>query len=185
MNAQEILAEVEKFGATLVVLDGKLKATPPGVLPSDLKAAIRERAPEIKAALLTVPPPDAPEVPDAGRAAWTRDTVPESRHPLIPPEVRAKIGAVEAERVARLDERYERERCIGRAYEIDPTARIPENSPARALIRLCREFGVELKLEPDGMVLAVRPWRSLLTALEAHVDEVALLLAAEWNGDDA
>jgi len=35
------------------------------------------------------------------------------------------------------------------------------------------------------MVLVVRPWRSLLTALEAHVDEVALLLAAEWNGDDA
>jgi hypothetical protein len=63
MNAQEILAEVEKFGATLVVLDGKLKATPPGVLPSDLKAAIRERAPEIKAALLTVPPPTRPRFP--------------------------------------------------------------------------------------------------------------------------
>jgi len=167
------------------VLDGKLKATPPGVLPSDLKAAIRERAPEIKAALLIVPSPNAPEVPDAGRAAWTRDTEPDSRHPLIPPEVRAKIEAVEAERVARLDEGYERDRHIGRGYEVDPTTRILENSPARALIRLCREFGVELKLEPDGMVLAVRPWRSLLTALEAHVDEVALLLAAEWNGDDA
>ncbi len=173
MNAQEILAKVEKLGATLVVLDGKLKATPPGVLPSDLKAAIRERAPEIKAALLIVPSSNAPEVPD------------DSRHPLIPPEVRAKIEAVEAERVARLDEGYERDRRIGRGYEVDPTTRILENSPARALIRLCREFGVELKLEPDGMVLAVRPWRSLLTALEAHVDEVALLLAAEWNGDDA
>jgi hypothetical protein len=184
MNAQEILAEVEKFGATLLVLDGKLKATPPGVLPSDLKTAIRERAPEIKAALLTVPSPDAPEVPDVG-GTWTRDTVPDTRHPLIPPEVRAKIKAVEAERVAKLDERYERDRHIGRGYDVDPAARIPENSPARTLIRLCREFGVALKLEPDGMVLVVRPWRSLLTALEAHVDDVAVLIASEWNGDDA
>jgi hypothetical protein len=185
MNTQEILAEVEKFGAMLVVLDGKLKATPPGVLPSNLKAAIRQRAPEIKAALLTVPSPDAPGVADAGRAAWTRDTVPDNRHPLISAEVRSKIEAVETERIARLDERYESDRGIGRGYDVDLTARIPKNSPARTLIRLCREFGVVLKLHPDGMVLVVRPWRSLLTALEAHVDDVAVLLAAEWNGDDA
>ena len=76
MNAQEILVEVEKFGAALVVLDGKLKAMPPVVLPAYLKAAIRERASEIKAALLTVVSPDATEVPDTSRAEQDRDSLP-------------------------------------------------------------------------------------------------------------
>jgi hypothetical protein len=35
--------------------------------------------------------------PAANRAAWTRNVSPDSRHPLIPPEVRAKIEAVEPE----------------------------------------------------------------------------------------
>jgi hypothetical protein len=51
MNAQEILIEAEKFGVTLVVVDGKLKATPPGALPPDLKSAVLERVDEIKARL--------------------------------------------------------------------------------------------------------------------------------------
>jgi len=58
VNVQEILLEVKKFGVALAVFDGKLKATPPGVLPDYLKAAIREQATEIKAALLAVPSPD-------------------------------------------------------------------------------------------------------------------------------
>ena len=33
MNVQDILLEVQKFGASLAIFDGKLKATPPGVLP--------------------------------------------------------------------------------------------------------------------------------------------------------
>lgn len=31
------------------------------------------------------------------RPAWTRTITPDSRHPLIPPEVRAKIEAIETE----------------------------------------------------------------------------------------
>ncbi len=34
--------------------------------------------------------------PDGVRAAWTRSVTPDSRSPLIPPEVRAKIEAIEA-----------------------------------------------------------------------------------------
>ena len=99
MNAQEILIEAEKFGATLVVVDGKLKATPPGLLPSDLKTAIRERASEIRAALLAVHlAADAKPANSAvGRATWPRSVVPDSRHPLIPTEARVKIEAIEVE----------------------------------------------------------------------------------------
>jgi hypothetical protein len=48
MTAQEILHHARRAGATLFVIGGKLKAAPAGALPPDLKAAIRERAAEIK-----------------------------------------------------------------------------------------------------------------------------------------
>lgn len=90
MNAiGQLLAEVARLGGELVVVDDRLKLRPPGVLPLDLKTTIRERAVEIKAAL------------QAGqsepRATWPRDVRANSRHPLIPPEVRAKLEAIEAD----------------------------------------------------------------------------------------
>jgi tubulysin polyketide synthase-like protein len=51
MNAQQILDQVYRLDAKLIVIDGKLKASPPGVLPPELKATIRDRAAEIKAHL--------------------------------------------------------------------------------------------------------------------------------------
>jgi hypothetical protein len=51
MNAQEILAQVHRLDAELIVIDGKLKVSPAGVLPPELKAAVRARAAEIKAHL--------------------------------------------------------------------------------------------------------------------------------------
>ena len=51
MNAGEILADVRRCGVELFVLDGRLKASSPGVLPAELKAVIREHAAEIRAAL--------------------------------------------------------------------------------------------------------------------------------------
>jgi hypothetical protein len=51
MNVEEIIVQVHRCGAALTVIDGRLKAAPPGVLPLELKAAIRERAAEIKARL--------------------------------------------------------------------------------------------------------------------------------------
>ncbi len=51
MTAQEVLAQVRERGVALAVIDGRLKASPPGLLPPDLKTAIRDRVVEIKALL--------------------------------------------------------------------------------------------------------------------------------------
>ncbi len=52
MTAAEALTQASERGVTLTVVDGRLKASPPGLLPSELKAAIRDRAFEIKSLLL-------------------------------------------------------------------------------------------------------------------------------------
>jgi hypothetical protein len=75
VNVQDILLEVQKFGASLAIFDGKLKATPPGVLPDHLKATIRERAPEIKAALRAAASPDPTELSDARPAEQDQDNL--------------------------------------------------------------------------------------------------------------
>jgi len=51
MNPNDIIARVEELGVKLLVIDGKLKALPPGRIPPELKAVLRERATEIKALL--------------------------------------------------------------------------------------------------------------------------------------
>ena len=59
---------------------------------------------------------------------------------------------------------------------------------ARRLIRTCREYGVGLRLEPDGTLVVTsngRAWRSLVAAIEANVDVVAELILAGWDGSDA
>jgi TubC N-terminal docking domain len=58
---------------------------------------------------------------------------------------------------------------------------------ARRLIRTCKEYGVGLRLEPDGMLVVTsngRAWRSLVDALEENVDAVAELVSAGWDGSD-
>jgi hypothetical protein len=60
MTAQEVLTQVRKRGVALAVIDGRLKGSPPGLLPQDLKTAIRDRAAEIKALL-----------PPCGHRAWS------------------------------------------------------------------------------------------------------------------
>jgi hypothetical protein len=71
MNALELLDQVRCLDAELIVVDGKLKASPPGVLPPALKAAIRDRAAEIKAHLCaeqdrqTVPEPEPERIIEA------------------------------------------------------------------------------------------------------------------------
>jgi hypothetical protein len=59
---------------------------------------------------------------------------------------------------------------------------------ARCLIRTCKEYGVELRLEPDGTLAVTsngRAWRSLVDAIEANVDAVAELISVGWDGSDA
>jgi hypothetical protein len=94
-------------------------------------------------------------------------------------------------------ERRQADRQAKRCDDFDPTApsyvdwaasRIPESSPARNLIRTCREYGVGLRLDPDGTLVVEskgRAWRGLVAAIEAHVDDVAALVAQGWDGTDS
>jgi hypothetical protein len=65
MTATEALTQARQRGVMLTVIDGRLMASPPGLLPPDLKAAIREQAVGIKALLL---PSERNRWPDCGRA---------------------------------------------------------------------------------------------------------------------
>jgi sugar phosphate isomerase/epimerase len=59
---------------------------------------------------------------------------------------------------------------------------------ARRLIRTCKEYGVGLRLEPDGTLVVTsngHAWRSLVDAIEANVGAVADLILAGWDGSDA
>jgi tubulysin polyketide synthase-like protein len=59
---------------------------------------------------------------------------------------------------------------------------------ARRLIRMCKEYGVGLRLEPDSTLVVTsngRAWRSLVDTIEANVEAVADLILAGWDGSDA
>lgn len=49
MTPHEIISAVHRLGVVLAVVDGRLKASPPGLLPPELRSAIRERVAEVKA----------------------------------------------------------------------------------------------------------------------------------------
>lgn len=53
MNVERIVEQARKHGVRLAVFDGIIKASPPNTLPPELKAAIREHAPEVRAILAT------------------------------------------------------------------------------------------------------------------------------------
>jgi hypothetical protein len=78
MVAVEIIRQARKLGVRLAVFDGIINASPPNVLPEELKAAIREHAPEVKAILATrqsQPGDDRPAAPCRwcrGRAFWRK-----------------------------------------------------------------------------------------------------------------
>jgi hypothetical protein len=78
----------------------------------------------------------------------------------------------EVERVARLDAaHHERDRLAGRGCDYD------RRIPARSIIQTCADHGVRLLVEPDGTLVVRGPvWRSLLDAVEAHADEIVVLL---------
>jgi hypothetical protein len=96
MVAVEIIRQARKHGVRLAVFDGIIKASPPNTLPDDLKAAIREHAPEVKA-LLTARSTRSERLtlPGVDPATWTRAVTPNSRAPLIPDAIREKIAAIE------------------------------------------------------------------------------------------
>jgi hypothetical protein len=163
MNAAlEVLSEIQRRGVTLLVRDGKLIARPITAVPSDLAERARRHRAEIIRLL----------------------------HCRADPET---------VRIARLDaDRNARDRLLKRGYDHDYSAPAQAEDldwivpwdrlgPARSLIRTCREYGVGLRLEPDGTLVVEsngRAWRSLVRAIEAHVDAVAQLIEAGWDSND-
>jgi hypothetical protein len=95
--AVEIIRQAAKLGVRLAVFDGIIKASPPNVLPPELKAAIREHEPEVRALLLTTRGTRSERLtlPGADPATWIRTVTPNSRAPLIPDAIREKIAAIE------------------------------------------------------------------------------------------
>jgi hypothetical protein len=163
--ALEVLAEIRRRGVTLSVRDGRLIARPIDLLPPDLAECAR---------------PNRAEIIDL---------------PARKPEP-------ETERVATLDREWrERDRLLNSAYDYDPSIHVHgeyldginhdgerATSPAKSLIRTCREYGVGLRLDPDGAVVAEsngRAWRSLMRAIEAHADGVVRVIEAGWDSNDA
>jgi hypothetical protein len=83
-------------------------------------------------------------------------------------------------------ERRQADRQAKRGYDFDPTApshtdyRPSLGHPACSIVRTCRRHGVALRVDPDGTLVVLsngRAWRSLVAAIEAHVDDVAALVA--------
>jgi len=81
-----------------------------------------------------------------------------------------------------------------RAREIDRLARTDgwtPTSPAPAIIEVCRQYGVALRIDHDGAPVvgeagakadeATQPWASLIMAIEAHLETVARLVASGWR----
>ena len=96
MVAVEIIRQAAKLGVRLAVFDGIIKASPPNTLPPELKAAIREHAPEVKALLTTRRTrSERLTLPGVDPATWIRTVTPNSRAPLIPDAIREKIAAIE------------------------------------------------------------------------------------------
>lgn len=97
----------------------------------------------------------------------------------------------EAERRA-LEQRQiaeHRERVAETEVRLDRLA-VPQSadcSAAMSLIRTCKEYGVSLRLDGRDLVIVSngKAWRSLVNAIEAHVDAISDLIVAGWDGTDA
>jgi len=161
MNAAfEVLSEIQRRGVTLVVRDGKLIARPISAVPPDLAERARQHRAEIIKLLNCPPDPET-----------------------------VSIEGLDADRNARNRRGYDDDpSAFGHTDCLDPIAPRDRLEPARSLIRTCREYGVGLRLEPDGTLVVEsngKAWRSLVRAIEAHVDAVAQLIEARWDSNDA
>lgn len=121
-------------------------------------------------------------------AGLTKSVAPPERELASLPEPKDATS-----RCVRLDaERNERDRQAHRGYDHDVTAPSQHEymgrTPAGALIRTCLEYGVGLRVEADGTLVVAsngKAWRSLIDAIEAHVDEIAALILNGWSPYDA
>ncbi len=105
MDAPTLISTLRSRGIRFIANPPKLRVAPNSLLTDADREAIRAH----KSALLAhlcgearAPEPDQNPAskgaePSTIRATWTRSPTPDSRSPLVPPEVRAKIEDIEAD----------------------------------------------------------------------------------------
>lgn len=195
MTAAEIISEANRRGVVLAVRGGQIVARPAGALPLEVKAAVRDRKIELLV-VLSGPHSDLRHDSDVRPGVYVDH-----------------LEAAHVARLDR--ERHDADKTIARGYDLDPTAPshlkyqerqtcsqlievaeaerraglvpCPPRAAAKSLIRISREHGIGLRVEDDGTLIVSngRAWRSLINAIEGHVNEVAALIAAGWDGSDA
>ncbi len=157
--ASGLLTDLERRGIRLAAsIDGtRLKVAPASALTDADRQAIRAHKPELLALLA-------------------------SHHEC------AKTVAREAEAAGTDLSDY----CRQRAPELLNGAVLdPGPSPGKSIIETCLRYGVALRIDADGDLVVgkagakgdepTQPWRSLLIAIEAHLETVARLVAAGWT----
>lgn len=87
MSLQAFIEALTQRGVKLTVSERLVVDAPIGLLAPDEVERLREHKAELLAYLHATVPQRQP----------TRDVIPDSRHPLVAPEVRRKIEAIEAE----------------------------------------------------------------------------------------
>ena len=75
------------------------------------------------------------------------------------------------------------------AYENQIADEVPRSNreEARGLIQTCKEYGIGLRLEPDGTLVVEsngKAWRALVRDIETNVEHVAELIALGFDGTE-
>lgn len=165
LNTTDLLiAEAWRHGASLQIIDGRLKATPPDRLPAHLKAELRAAAAEVKAKL---------------QAAETARIV--------------QLDAERREADRQIARGYDLD-CDAPSHAdfLERTGqRCACQAPAHTIVATCDRFGVTLRIDADGALVvgkasakadeAAQPWPSLLIAIEAHLEAATQLVASGWS----
>jgi hypothetical protein len=110
---------------------------------------------------------------------------------LIDPPLLDRIRAHKTELLARLHAE-QREAGIDRLARADGWTPLPSTeAPAYSIISTCQGYGVALRIDQNGDLVVGKdgaqadeptlPWRSLLNAIEAHLDDVSALVEAGWT----
>jgi hypothetical protein len=110
---------------------------------------------------------------------------------LIDPPLLDRIRAHKTELLARLhaEQRGAGIDRLARAHGWTP---LPlAGAPACSIISTCQGYGVALRIDQNGDLVVgkdgaetgepTQPWRSLIIAIEAHLDDVSALVEAGWT----
>ncbi|MBV8135349.1 MAG: hypothetical protein JO121_06880 [Deltaproteobacteria bacterium] len=101
MSAESLIADLNSRGIRLELNGEKISVTPSSKLTDSDRESIRQHKPLLLARLQEDRAPVEIKIAGPGeslrRAGWRRAATPDSRYPIIPQEIRAKIEAIEQE----------------------------------------------------------------------------------------